>query len=249
MSGTTVRTFESMVQMLRIGLSWHGGDREYDAYKAALLRRAQELEIPISITWLAGQNLPDLTAELQQLNGICFTGGEDLEPHRYGRSDALALCATNPGRDEIEWSMLGETERLGLPILAICRGAQLLNVFHGGTLVPDLGERNDVHRAPPEKEHDVEILPQTLLRSLAGTATGLTNSSHHQAVDNLAEIFRQSAISLDGTIEAFEPWDSAMIAFCLAVQWHPELMMPGLPLADAVLDGLLRAAAVRAPAS
>ncbi len=218
---------------------------EYDAYESAFKRRAEALGIPVSIIWLAGKHNPT-PADLPHLDGICFTGGEDVEPHRYGRSDASALCATNPERDAIELALLEQAERRALPLLAICRGAQLLNVFHGGTLIPDLDARNDAHRAPPEKEHEVEIVPGTVLGSLAGLG-GTTNSSHHQAVDNLAQAFRLSAMAGDGTIEAFET-PTAWQRFVVAVQWHPETMPAGAPLADPILDGLLQAAAAKAKA-
>jgi putative glutamine amidotransferase len=233
--------------MVRIGLSWHGGEAEYDAYERALLRRSQALGVPVSTVWLAGSERPSLAALLPTLDGIVLTGGEDVEPYRYGRADAAGACACDPLRDATEWALLENLRRLPVPMLAICRGAQLLNVFHGGTLVPDLGKLNHTHQAPPEREHDVEILAGTTLSAITALPLAKANSSHHQAVDRLAEGYRVSARAADGTIEAFE---SARpdVPFTLAVQWHPERMPADSVLADSVLSGFLRAAVQKAQA-
>jgi gamma-glutamyl-gamma-aminobutyrate hydrolase PuuD len=232
--------------ILRIGLSWHGGDADYDAYEQALQRRAEALGIPIAIVWLAGVDRPTRSEMLPELDGICFTGGEDVEPSRYGRADAAALCSTNPERDSVEWSLLEALERKPPPLLAICRGAQLINVFHGGTLIPDLGDLNTAHRAPPEKAHNVHVLQGTMLAAAVGSGRALTNSSHHQAVDVLATDFCVAARAGDGTIEAFERTDGDA-PFTLAVQWHPELMPSHLKLSEGPLDAFIQAASGNVP--
>jgi putative glutamine amidotransferase len=224
--------------LLRIGLSWHGAKPEYDAYEHALLRRADELGIPVSIVWLAGSNRPFLADAISSLDGICFTGGEDVEPWRYGRDDAAPLCKTNPKRDAIEWQILKQLQRRSLPLLAICRGAQLLNVFNGGTLMPDLAERNSVHcgvlgagaRGQRDRGHSA-----CRTRRLG---SGVVNSSHHQAVESLAPGFQVCAQARDRTIEAFER-ASPGTPVILAVQWHPELMPLSTPLSKGVPDALL----------
>lgn len=227
--------------MVRIALSWHGDQPEYEAYERALRQRAEALGIPIALDWLAGTGRPTRTHIVKQFDGICFTGGEDVEPARYGRADAAAVCRTNPNRDATEWGILEALDGHPLPLLGICRGAQLLNVFHGGTLIPDLAALNAAHRAPPEKEHEVCIVARTKLAELGGAGSAVVNSSHHQAVEQLAPHFRICATAHDGTIEAFEGADAAA-AFMLAVQWHPELMALDLPLSGRVLDGFLLAA-------
>lgn len=233
--------------MVRIGLSWHGGEAEYDTYECALLRKSRALGVPVSTTWLAGSERPSLAALLPTLDGIVLTGGEDVEPYRYGRADAAGVCECNPLRDATEWALLEDLQGLPVPTLAICRGAQLLNVFHGGTLVPDLSELNRTHRAPPEKEHDVEILAGTTLSAITSLPLARANSSHHQAVDRLAESYRVGARAVDGTIEAFEA-ARPEVPFTLAVQWHPERMPADSVLAHSVLSGFLRAAVQKAEA-
>lgn len=228
---------------MRIGLSYHGGDSDYDAYAQALARRGEALGIAVETLWLAGSGLPGQIAALDAIDAVVFTGGADVEPCRYGREDAATVCRCDPERDAREWAMLERLRHRPLPMLAVCRGAQLLNVFHGGSLIPDLGVQNAVHRRDGEvwRLHDVSIRPESRLCEITGVLGGLVNSSHHQAVDRLAKGFRTTACSRDNVTEAFEPLRADGI-FTLAVQWHPELMEPGLPLADRVLDAFLRSA-------
>lgn len=229
---------------MRIGLSYHGGDRDYDVYAEALHRRAQATGTEIETRWLAGADRGPDPAGLDDVDAVVLTGGPDVEPYRYGFVDRLGVCRTNPERDAAEWQILEHLRHRPLPLLAVCRGAQILNVFHGGTLIADLAEKNATHRRGPGEErrvHEVTIVPGTALHGLAQTAGGPVNTSHHQAVERLADGFRVSARSTDGVIEAFEPIAPASQPFLLAVQWHPEGMDAGLPLADRVLDAFLRA--------
>lgn len=232
------------MSITRIGLSYHGGDADYDAYAEALERRAEVLGIPAEMVWLAGRDRDLDAAAMRDVDAICLTGGPDVDPQRYGRADAAALCKVDLRRDAIEWAILGDLERLARPTLAICRGAQILNVFHGGSLIPDLGDLNDPHRATPRKEHAVEVHDGTRLASATTAGFGQVNSSHHQAVEQVAPGFRVSAFASDGTIEAIEPADLATEPLLLAVQWHPERMTPGNILADGVLDAFLLAASL-----
>lgn len=228
---------------MRIGLSYHGGDHDYEAYPEAMHRRAAALGMTLETVWLAGEGRTARIDAVDEVDAVVFTGGPDVEPHRYGHADEDGHCKTQPPRDEAEWEMLERLRTRPLPMLAVCRGAQLINVFHGGTLVPDLGTRNAVHRREngERRVHDVHIVEGTQLHGIAGALGGLVNTSHHQAVDELAEAFRISAWSPDGVIEAFEPARPQSQPFFLAVQWHPEGMDAGLPLADRILDAFLQA--------
>jgi putative glutamine amidotransferase len=230
------------VELLRIGLSYHNGNPDYDEYAKALERRATALNAPVEITWLAGRER-DLDSEtLSQVDAVCLTGGADVDPSRYGRGDAADVCVVDSRRDAIEWAILEDLQRRPRPTVGICRGAQILNVFHGGTLVPDLAALNAVHRAEPRADHDVRIEPNTLLAEVSGVTAGTINSSHHQSVERVAPGFRVSACAPDGVIEAFELSKPDGEPFLLAVQWHPERMQPGETLADNVMDGFLLAA-------
>ena len=231
----------AVVSVLRIGLSYHAGGPEYDAYASALERRAAAMDVPVECVWLAGSN-QDLDANaLESVEAICMTGGADVDPAKYGRAEATEQCSLDPRRDRIEWAILENVERRPRPLLAICRGAQILNVFHGGTLVPDLGALNVAHRGDAQARHDVQIEPNTLLADVTTSRVATVNTSHHQAIERIAPGFRASACAPDGVIEAFERNKRDGLPFLLAVQWHPELMDSGESLADKVLDAFLQA--------
>lgn len=155
--------------------------------------------------------------------GLVLTGGPDVDPGLYGETRRAETEQPDPERDAIEASLLAEALARDLPILAICRGLQILNVSQGGTLIQHL---NPPHRhqrtgASPEwPAHPVTIEPDTLLSTIAGKDSWQVNSRHHQAVRTIAGNLRVSAFDPeDRTVEALEHPDRR---FVLAVQWHPE---------------------------
>jgi putative glutamine amidotransferase len=161
--------------------------------------------------------------QLGDADGLLLMGGTDINPTRYGAEPAPETDSPDDGRDEIEWRLIDEAIAKDLPILAICRGLQILNAHHGGTLVQHL---------PPTSGHDVErenkglpaheilIDEASLLGRIAGTSKWRVNSRHHQAADRVGDGLRVMARAVeDGTIEALEQPDKR---FLLAVQWHPE---------------------------
>jgi putative glutamine amidotransferase len=227
--------------MLCIGLSWRGAHNAYDAYETALRRRAQAQDLAVEIRWLAGRDRPVATGVLPLLAGVVFTGGPDVAPERYGETDPKSVCQTDPERDAAEFALLEHFQANPLPTLAICRGAQIVNVFNGGTLVQDLGALNAVHEGSPDKHHPVHVASGTQMERIARSTVGTVNSSHHQAVGRLARPFRLSAAAPDGTVEAYEYADVQDRPFFLALQWHPERMQAGLALSDGVLDAFIRA--------
>jgi putative glutamine amidotransferase len=229
---------------MRIGLSYHGGDPDYDVYAHALRRRAASLGVPLETVWLGGAGRAPRVDDIANVDAVLFTGGADVAPERYGSRDTQGICRVQRERDAAEWELLQRLQHRPVPTLGICRGAQLLNVFYGGTLIQDLGARNAIHRRVGDepRAHDVAVADGTLLHAIVGKRGGLVNSSHHQAVGRLAGGFRAGALSTDdAVIEAFEYARPAGRPFFLAVQWHPEAMEPGLPLADKVLDAFLTA--------
>ncbi len=155
--------------------------------------------------------------------GLVLTGGSDVDPALYGEPRQAETEPPDEERDALEASMLEKALAQDLPILAICRGLQILNVSQGGTLIQHVAplhrhERSDVSHELPV--HPVTIQPDTLLSTIAGTNTWEVNSRHHQAVRTVAGNLRVSAFDPeDCTIEALEHPDRR---FVLAVQWHPE---------------------------
>jgi putative glutamine amidotransferase len=170
---------------------------------------------------------------LSGIDGLMLTGGDDVTPSRYGEAPHPAVVAAEPGRDDFEIGLIAAARRRQLPIFAICRGIQVLNVACGGTLVQDIpsqvaGALTHSLSCPPNQPfslaHEVWIEKDSLLsrlmrERLADADVCEVNSRHHQAVKIVAKGFTVSATAPDGVIEAIE--DPA-VPFCLGVQWHPE---------------------------
>jgi putative glutamine amidotransferase len=164
-----------------------------------------------------------------KLDGILFAGGEDVDPAFYGEQKKYENVQVNRVRDEFELSLLKRALDLRLPILGICRGAQLINVDFGGTLYQDLDEdaapgfdhrQTDSGKARNEITHTVTVTePESLLGAVVQGSCRV-NSIHHQAIRHLGRGLKVSAHSEDGLVEAIEAADD--YPFLLAVQWHPE---------------------------
>lgn len=170
---------------------------------------------------------PSRAAEiLEAAGGLLLTGGEDVDPWRYGSTPHPALGEVNAARDATELALLEAARTRRRPVLAICRGIQILNVAMGGTLVQDLASErpSDVRHDQPHdaaaRTHDVTIVAGSRLAAATGTTAMAVNSYHHQAVDVLGRGIRVTATSPDGVIEGAEVEDPAW--WVLAVQWHPE---------------------------
>jgi putative glutamine amidotransferase len=164
---------------------------------------------------------------LDYCDGLLLTGGEDVDPVRYGEEPILNLGEIVPDRDEIEFKVLDLFLQRNKPILAICRGCQLVNVALGGDLYQDIpsqtiSEINHSQKAPRGyPTHSVDIEIDSLLYKIIGEQKIRVNSYHHQSVKTLADSLVASALATDNVIEAIE---SKTHTFLLGVQWHPEGM-------------------------
>ena len=167
---------------------------------------------------------------LGTVDGLLLTGGGDVKPDLYGAVAHPTFDPAEPGRDEYEMELVRLAFERDLPIFAICRGVQLLNVARGGTLIqhiPDEVGTTVEHRIKEPRfaiAHDVwltrgSLLEQTLRERLEDADACAVNSRHHQAPKDLGEGLVASATAPDGVIEAVE---DPSRRFCLAVQWHPE---------------------------
>lgn len=157
---------------------------------------------------------------MESLDGLVLAGGTDINPARYGQPPAPESDRPDDQRDEVETRLLRDALAHRIPVLAICRGLQLFNVVHGGTLIQHLPDGGPHQLKQPEAiAHTVQVTRGTRLASIVGEGEYGVNSRHHQAVDRVAEGLIVSAIAPDGVIEAIEkPGHS----FAVAVQWHPE---------------------------
>jgi putative glutamine amidotransferase len=190
---------------------------------------------------------PEDAAEvLGRVDALLLTGGADLDPKYYGEKPHLKLGPTFEERDAFELALVREALRRDLPLLAICRGHQVLNVAMGGTLVQDIPSQlpgagahdPDVERW--ETCHDVEILPGTRLREILGTERVAVNSFHHQSVKGLGGGLVLSARSPDGVVEGIEV-PRGTRRFVVGVQWHPESFWDHPPGFGSLFEALVRA--------
>jgi putative glutamine amidotransferase len=171
-----------------------------------------------------------LGALLERLDGLCLSGGPDLDPAAYGAPERhTQLGPTEPSLDAFELGLARLALTRGLPILAICRGAQALNVACGGTLHQHIDRHRQTAPAT-EATHEVEIVKGSRLHRILKTGTLPVNSFHHQAVDKVGEGLRVVARATDGTIEAIEG-----AGFLVGVQWHAETMHDHRPLFEALV--------------
>ncbi len=217
-----------------IGISAYNEDARWGAWRsqAILLPRrypdrvAQAGGIPVLLP-----PVPGVEDALERLDGLLLSGGGDIDPARYGAQRAPETAKIRGDRDEAELALLARAQSLGLPVLGICRGMQLINVARGGSLhqhLPDLvGHEEHLGAAGTFGAHDVRVAPGSRIAGILG----LTDRSgqvpvsvpthHHQAVDRLGQGLVATAWTPDGTVEAIE-LDPGEHAFTLAVQWHPE---------------------------
>jgi len=186
---------------------------------------------------------------VETLDGVVFSGGEDLHPGLYGKPEYVEqfkLMEIIPERDHFEYAVLGKVFAVKKPVLGICRGLQLINVFLGGTLVPDIPRicHSDLHGKlqGQDQYHSIEVKDRTLLRSVCGQVLGKVNSAHHQSAELPAGGLVFSAYSPPGIVEAMEWKEPVGKSWLLMVQWHPERMTdPDSPFSIGVKRAFLEA--------
>jgi putative glutamine amidotransferase len=177
--------------------------------------------LPLPIPYRTSHALiPDY---LDRVDGILFTGGDDLDPSLYGEQWHPKAGRVDPQRQSFELALLAEVERRRIPALFVCFGCQLLNVYRGGSLhqfIPDLAEKTE-HRKVGEvlRRHEVHIKADSKLAAVIGSETVSANTYHKQAVNRVGRSLRVVATAPDGIIEGLEDPAFPMM---LAVQWHPE---------------------------
>lgn len=168
-----------------------------------------------------------IEALLDGLWGLCLSGGPDLEPASYGAPAHPALGPTEPELDRFEIALVRAAEARDMPVLAICRGLQVVNVARGGTLTQDLPSERPSHiehrqaQAASTPTHDVSLQDGSRTADCLGVTELRVNSFHHQAVDVLGCGLHAVGWAPDGVLEALEATDRS---FTVAVQWHAESM-------------------------
>jgi len=181
---------------------------------------------------------------VDMIDGLLLSGGGDIDPSFFNEEPIPALGSIDPNRDLVEMSLSKAALEQDLPVLAICRGIQVLNVAAGGTLYQDISQHSKEilkHRqsAPGwHASHTIEIESDSLMYEIFGEQTGRVNSFHHQSVRDTADGFYVSARSKDGIIEAIE---SREHRFMLGVQFHPEMMFQHHPEAAKIFAAFVKA--------
>jgi len=229
-----------MNQTLKIGITDCGKFENY--------RRWIESEPGVEVVKLSmySQN----ASEVESCHGILFSGGEDLNPELYGKPafvEEFGLKEIIPDRDKFEYEVIGKSFDRKKPVLGICRGLQLINVYLGGTLVPDIPSlfENKMHGKikGQDQTHFIRVIPDSMLHAIGCNELGIVNSAHHQSVDRPANALKISAFSEPSIVEAMEWKDPVNKSWLLMVQWHPERMTDlSSPFSALVKSAFLEAA-------
>ncbi len=201
--------------------------------------------IPLLVPPLQAEG--DIQEILKSVDGVLLPGGVDIDPVHFGEEPREGLGRVEPSWDRLELAAARYALVRDLPILGICRGAQVLNVAAGGSLYQDIisetrGECLQHSQKAPRwyATHSIKIERESLLEKMLGMQAVRVNSHHHQAVKMPAPGFRATAVSADGIIECIE---SEHHRFACGVQWHPELMVEHYPEQMEIFRHLVRCAA------
>ncbi len=191
-----------------------------------------------------------LHAVLGRLDGVLLSGGGDIDPALFSEETHPATCGIEPDRDRVELTLVRWLVERDIPCLAICRGIQVLNVALGGTLVQDIPSQ--VPAAVPHSfdrqttprnylAHLVKIDPSSQLARIMRLEVAQTNSWHHQAIKQVADRLRVTAVAPDGVIEAVEIPEQR---FTIGVQWHPEWLFEEMAEHRRLFEEVVRACRV-----
>ena len=209
-----------------------GADERAHVLYVAYTRMVKEAGgLPVILSPIPKVDVPGL---LNRIDGLLMTGGGDIGPAQYGGISHAAVYGVDPERDEFEIALAVEAAARRMPMLAICRGMQVLNVAKGGTLIEDIAT-NDPEALPHRVEgkeayqgiQEVTVADGSTTAAALGTTVLRVNSVHHQGIRDLAPSFRVTATTPDGVVEAYEAVDTSWPL--LAVQWHPEWLPADAP--------------------
>lgn len=214
-----------------IAISRGSSSESYLAYGAWLKNIDRE------VRWVDMSVYPvdSALAILDKCSGLLLSGGDDVYPGRYGRESDTSRCdKPDHERDALEFALIRKAEELGLPVLGICRGLQILNVVYGGSLIIDIPQdkASAIHKCPDKYNcfHEVALLYGSMINKVTESMSGTVNTNHHQGIEKMADALMATGWSGDGIIEVIEWKNPDNKPYLLGVQWHPERMDLSNPL-------------------
>jgi putative glutamine amidotransferase len=193
-------------------------------------------------------SLDSALAVLDKCDGLLLTGGPDVYPGRFGKEGDTSRCTEiDVKRDTLEFALLKRSQDKKMPVQAVCRGLQVINVYFGGSLVIDIPTDLDTivkHQKPDTYEcyHEVEVSHGSELYILCGTEKVKVNSNHHQGIEVLSQDLIGMASTSDGLIEAIGLKEPEPNQYFLAVQWHPERLDYSNPLSGPIIQKFIDSA-------
>lgn len=242
----------SFLLLLLIIISSSCNQNEPRVLKIAISKAVPERSYINYINWLKTADSTVICLDMYHLeidsalklfedcNGLLLTGGTDIYPGKYGKEEDTSRCwSPDFKRDSVEIALIHAALQQEKPILGICRGLQLLNVYLGGSLYIDLPTDLDTivkHQCENKYEcfHELSIQQGSLLFDISGITSGISNSNHHQGIEQLANPLEGIAYTKDGLIEAIQWKNKHKKPFLLGVQWHPERMEFNSPLSGVI---------------
>lgn len=237
-----------------IGLSYTRSAASYsEKYRAKVIELAERAQ---SYLLAAGADVIMLDAsvdgvpDMHRLDGVMVMGGGDVDPEMYHSEGHPSIGFVDAAADRFESSLMRRAVESLTPVFGVCRGMQVMNVAFGGSLIEDLGPET-MHRSSsadgPMVDHPVQIVADSLLSSILGPGEASVRSSHHQAVQRLANSLQVSAWAEDGLVEAIEAkaLPSGETPWVVGVQWHPEDLGTAAGQFEALITAFVAAAAQR----
>ncbi|CAF4650105.1 unnamed protein product, partial [Rotaria socialis] len=183
------------------------------------------LDAPVKVNVIRLSYSLNNVDDVEKCQGVVLSGGEDVDPRRYKRPDLLdrlELADIDEKRDQFEWEVIALALTLKLPMLGICRGMQLFNVYQGGTLIFDIPTVTNINGHAKvqgiDQRHDIHVVENTFLNQITGCVKGAVNSSHHQCVETLGKNLLVAARAEEPIVEAMQYQNVDEYPFYLGVQ-------------------------------
>ncbi len=199
--------------------------------------------IPLIIPFT--EDLEVVKEQISNVDGLILSGGHDVDPAFYGEEPSQKLGEIFPERDIFDFELIKCAKEKNIPILGICRGYQIINVYHGGSLYQDLSYNKDCYvkhwqaHSPKLVTHSVELDKDSILYKLFNENEIRVNSFHHQIIKDVGKGFKVTATAKDGVIEAIE---STEYKYLVGVQWHPEMLHSSVDKMNNIFKSLIEEA-------